>query len=944
VPEGNIDTSSLFERGRVLARLRASLEAAASSNGRVLLVPGPPGIGKTRVALAARAAARSHGFAVQSARGAELETSFPFGVVRQLLEPMLRGCSDEERAQLLTGAAALAGPVLLDELPDNPQAADSTFAALHGLYWLCANRAEHGPLALIVDDAHWADQPSLRFLAFLAHRVDELPILLMVLHRPDADAHIEGIAREPHSESLELAPLSLVAVAELLGPHASAEVDREFARACHRATGGNPFYLQELIRALREQAVPFTAKSAKRVETLGPKGVASALERRLAALPSEAGRLVRALAILGDDSSLELAATLAGLTQDAAEAAATLLSTAAVIEDARPLRFRHPIIRQSIEQHLPAGERIAQHARAAELKRDRGRGPDQIALHLLHTEPGREEWVIDTLESAADTAAARGAPDTAVALLKRALAELPPAPRRTETLLKLARQELTIAAIADAEEHILEAHRVAPDARMRAQALAALDWGGSGGTGNVRDRAERLMPMIDETLAALDDGDRELRLTLEGAWLQLSLVAPEAWAARSARCAQFAELRGDTPAECALLVKVANVRLESGAPAAEVVELLERALSDDVLLSRGDIFSIGVACYALNYADRFDEAERLLIRMRADAQSQGSKFGFVGAGGPLALVARLRGDIRRAEAEARGVLEAEPDPWMVIYVTAELVEALVEQRRLDEAQELLASHGLDGEVPLTHATIWLTRSRAGLHAARGELSDALADLATCQAQVEAAGRRTPETIAGLIRGALVRHLMGEGELARRDAERALAEAQNWNTPGAVGAAMRALGVITGGARGIELLELAVSTLASSPQKLEHAKALLELGAALRRSGHRRDCRPPLLESYELASAGGAKAVADRAREELAASGLRLRRQVATGVDTLTPSERRIAERAAAGASNPMIAQSLFLTVKTVEMHLSNTYRKLGISTRQELPRVLDQAA
>ena len=131
-------------------------------------------------------------------------------------------------------------------------------------------------------------------------------------------------------------------------------------------------------------------------------------------------------------------------------------------------------------------------------------------------------------------------------------------------------------------------------------------------------------------------------------------------------------------------------------------------------------------------------------------------------------------------------------------------------------------------------------------------------------------------------------------------------------------------------------------LERSPQKLEHARALVDLGAALRRQGERVAAREPLRRGLDLAHACGGLAVAERAREELTATGVRVRRDAQSGVDSLTPSERRIVERAAAGASNREIAQALFVTVKTVEMHLGHAYRKLGISSRNELAALVKQ--
>jgi DNA-binding CsgD family transcriptional regulator len=173
------------------------------------------------------------------------------------------------------------------------------------------------------------------------------------------------------------------------------------------------------------------------------------------------------------------------------------------------------------------------------------------------------------------------------------------------------------------------------------------------------------------------------------------------------------------------------------------------------------------------------------------------------------------------------------------------------------------------------------------------------------------------------------------------AEAELIKGRRWATPGAIGSALATRGVVEGGDAGAELLREAVGLLERSPARLEHAHALTDLGATLRRAGRRSGAREPLRAGFALARRCGAVPLAKRAHEELGATGEKLRRFVPIGVEALTPSERRIAEMAADGRTNREIAEELFLTVKTVETHLSHTYRKLDIHSRQGLPEALD---
>jgi DNA-binding CsgD family transcriptional regulator len=266
-----------------------------------------------------------------------------------------------------------------------------------------------------------------------------------------------------------------------------------------------------------------------------------------------------------------------------------------------------------------------------------------------------------------------------------------------------------------------------------------------------------------------------------------------------------------------------------------------------------------------------------------------------------------------------------------------VLEVLIERGELGDAERLLAESGIADRGagddftyhPMLHA-------RARLRAARGDLDGARADFAAL--------RRRPgrwNTYLPLVPALLVAPELGEArEEERERAERMLREGQAWGTPRAVGMALRALGLAEGGERGLELLEESTRVLEPSPARLEYARALTDFGAALRRANRRSDARAPLRLALDLADACAATPLAERARQELRAAGGRPRRARTSGAQALTASERRIASMAAEGLSNPEIAQALFVTRKTVEAHLGNAYRKLGIRSRTGLAGAL----
>src|SRR5438034_2271158 len=325
---------------------------------------GRAGRGRTALVAAGGTAEAEGGMRVLRSRATEMETTFAFGVVRQLFGPRLVEASELERADLLQAAAGVAAGLL--GLPGAPPPAgppspgvDPSFAILHGLYWLCANLAGVGPLCLVVDDAHWADAASLRYLAFLLTRLEELEVALVVATRPrEAAAGAELLATvttDPSADLIRLSPLTRAAVAQLLEAKLGATPDPAVVETCMRVTRGTPFLVRELVEAVSDGGI------GSAVQTVG-RSVGLRLQR----LPEHAGRLARALAVL-EQSDLLQAARLAGVQEQQAAEAADLLAAAGILESGRPLRFVHPIVRDGIYSELSSAERAQGHRRAAEL-------------------------------------------------------------------------------------------------------------------------------------------------------------------------------------------------------------------------------------------------------------------------------------------------------------------------------------------------------------------------------------------------------------------------------------------------------------------------------------------------------------------------------------------------------------------------------------------------
>jgi predicted ATPase len=393
---------ALRERERELGALREGLDRACAGAGTLLLVEGPAGVGKTELVREARAAALRARVTPLEARGSELEQPFAFGVVRQLLEPMVSEASGH--ADLFAGAA---GPAARLFEPDEWQSpgADVGFEALHSLYWLVVNLADRAPLLVSVDDCQWVDRDSLRFLAYLGQRIEGLRVAMLLAGRPPDSAAADGgslwaqVASRPEAGVLYPRPLSQSAAVALARERLGAEAAEEFCRACHEATGGNPLFLRELLSALNAAGVVPSAGAASEVQAVGPAAVSRFVLHRLATLGPSATELARAVAVLGDDSELQLAGRVSGLSEDAGRAAADNLVRADIFASVERLGFVHPIVRAALYEDLAPGEREARHAAAAEALAGEGASPERLTAHLLLTAATGDQRRVEMLRS-----------------------------------------------------------------------------------------------------------------------------------------------------------------------------------------------------------------------------------------------------------------------------------------------------------------------------------------------------------------------------------------------------------------------------------------------------------------------------------------------------------------------------------------------------------------
>jgi DNA-binding CsgD family transcriptional regulator len=942
-----IDTATtLLERERELTELGKVLTEASQSRGQLVLVEAAAGLGKTSLLRVACETATEAGFTSLQARASELERDFAYGCVRQLLERVVASASDPGRKALFDGAASLSEPLFaLTGSPRCSPSTDTSFTMLHGLYWLLNNLAAERPLALSIDDLHWSDAESLRFLAYLAPRLDGLPLAVLASTRPregDTGA-LARLAAGPETMVLRPGPLSPAATATLCERGLGASVAPEFASACREATGGNPFFLEALLREAGEQGVSTDSREAARVRAIGPAAVAQAVLLRLSGKPATATALVRAVAVLGDGARLGEAACLAELSEEEAARAADLLATLAILRPADRVEFAHPIVREAVYADIGFRERAMAHGRAAEILAAGAAPEERIAAQIAKAEPSGDAERVEFLRRVAAGALVRGAPGAAAAWLGRALAEPPPPEARGEVLLELGFAELRVGA-PEAVDHLAAAAELVEEPgllAMSARALAlALTMSGS---------ADRAVEAIESALAVVEPGDRELALGLEAdleAHAQQAGLETRAQAAR--RLERHRDLKGATPGERLVLASLAFERARASGSASEAARHLERALAGRRLLAEQQLDVAGPFYHlviGLLATDALEVADACFEQALADARTRGSIPAFALVTAWRAKLWLRRGAAEAAEADSRAALELLTTHGVRLGIPIALsflIEALIERGELDAAERSLSGSGLGEEIPPGITSNFLLEARGLLRLARGRMREGLDDLVEFGRRDELWGGASPLASRWRSRASLALAATGEGERARWMAAEDLERARCWGAASGIGVALHSLALVEGGAASVDRLRDTVDVLAGSPARLEHARALTDFGAALRRANRRAEARGALQEGVDLAERCGAGALAERGRTELRAAGGRTSEPGGTGLEQLTVSERRVAELAAEGHSNPDIAQALFVTRRTVETHLGRVYRKLDISGRGELARALAQ--
>jgi DNA-binding CsgD family transcriptional regulator len=385
-----------------------------------------------------------------------------------------------------------------------------------------------------------------------------------------------------------------------------------------------------------------------------------------------------------------------------------------------------------------------------------------------------------------------------------------------------------------------------------------------------------------------------------------------------------------------LLTALATSGALAGRPANQVATLAKRALRDQRLW---DLWTaMAGAAIALDWSDQLEEAARVQDRAIAESQRRGSAPMFIWSVAYRSYTAWRAGDAELAEDHAQRALalarELGPYPFVPLYDGG----VFVERGRAQQLLDLLEPLDLRGDRSRGWQVLLAQRGQARL--ATGDLRGGIADLLEADRRMASAGLQLSVLTDWVMPAVVAFAQLGRRDQAQELARRELAAAVAFRAPRRHGIALSTCGTLDSGERGVKQLEEAVAILERSPARLEHARALVNLGAALRERCERARAREALARGLDIAHRLGAVALADRAQAELVASGARPRRRAQSGREALTPAELRTASMAAEGLSNRQIAESLFVSARTIEAQLRQAYSKLAIRSRGELIEAL----
>ena len=903
----------LLGRNAEFASLDQLLEDARAGRGRVLVVRGEPGVGKS--ALLDYISEHAKGCRVARASGVEYEAELTLAGLQQLL-----GGSVEQRSEDLPGPQRDALRVAFG-MQQGP-APDRFLVALATLGVLC-NMAEEGTLVCLIDDAQWLDRASIQVLAFIARRLGaERFALVLAVREPSAVQELDGLPE------LVVEGLGDHDARRLLAWAVTGRLDEQVRDRIVAETHGNPLALLELSRNLTpaEMAGGFGLPDAR---TLSGR-VQQSFLRRIEALPKEARQLlfVAAAEPVGDVTLLMRALDILGIAAESIVPA----ENAGLIEVGPQVRFPHPFVRSAAYRAANPEVRRRGHAALAEAT-DPETDPDRRAWHRAHATPVPDEAVAVELERCASRAQSRAGPEAAAAFLERAVELTPDTLRRGERAISAAQAKMRAGALAGAEALLAVAAQCPIDEvdcaraeRLAAHIAFARTRGGD---------TPALLSAAAQRLEKLDpESARETHLEALWAVVRSGRFARPQGVVDAADAA-IAPMRGHSSRAVDLMLEGLTTRMVRGYT--DALPIVARAL--EAFQQEGYRQENMLWCWL---------ACQLAMDLWNDGACENIATG-------LSVAARERGALNLLPfalnyAAAHQLFAGRFDVAEQLIDEADRIIAATGNARIADFSILLAAWRGDrdttyqlraaiipdatarGEGFGVEAAEW---AAATLHIGKGEYADALA---AAQRAYDPDGLGfnvwvLPELIEAAARN-------GDRAIAEAAFEQLAARSSVSGTEWARGIEARSRALLTDGHDAEDLYREAIEQLGRSRVIVHHARAQLIYGEWLRREHRRVDARVQLKAAHAAFDAMGAGGFAERAQRELLATGETVRKRTADTSEALTPQEAQIAHLADEGFTNPEIGHQLFLSHRTVEWHLRKVFNKLGIASRRELSNAL----
>jgi DNA-binding CsgD family transcriptional regulator len=950
-----------------LRQLDGLLAALRDGQGSWLTISGPPGIGKTRLAAELAVRARGSDVRVLHGRGSELDQGRPFGIVVDALDSQLADLRPGEDLGRL-GAGTLAE--LAQVFPSLAEHGDTLETRLQSERWrlhravrrLLEELGRATPAAVVLDDVHWADEASAELLGHLLGRPLEAPVLVVLAYRPEALSRdlagaIGAAGREELLRSIELGPLTEREAGRVLG----ARIPQAAVAALHRESGGNPFYLLELSRAHAAGNGAAGLGQAGGDAAAVPSGVLAAIAEELRSLSADGRALMHAAAVVGYGFDFRLAADVAELDEARAAAAVDQALAAGVIEAREApgvFTFRHPIVHKAVYESAGPGWRIAAHGRAAEALERRGASRRTRAPHLERSATTGDDEAIETLTAAGHEVASR-APAAAARWYTAALRLLPARggrERRLSLLLPLAVSLMAVGRFDESQRAFEAAHEaIRPEeAATRARVLGYV-----AGLDQLRGRYEEARKPLLSALAAAPPGSEE------AASLELELAVGHWYAS------EFEELveRAGTGAEGARrlgarhLETVAASLLALGEASRGHSEDAERQIVEAETLMRGfsdaeltlhvrALLFLGHAAVRL---ERYPSAEEWLDRGARIARTTGQDFWFVALASMVVFPSVMLGDLEDAERQTDRAHRAAAtlgNNQALVWPSAGMCWVATMQGDLPRALR----HGEQAHAAARRAPSGVMAWVGGCYLgqaliAAGEIERGIAAI------VQAGGGADLPAIEPSFRSMWWTEL-AEAELARGDeaaaerfADGAMDLAHSLRLAGCSGLALRVQAALAlarrENERAVELAESAAERLGAVGRRLDVARACVIAGKALSAGGRRDEAVELLGTAHQSLAACGARTYEREAVSALRQLGRRPRRREpkrnGAAVQGLSPREAEVARLVALDLTNRQIADALFVSVKTVETHMSHIFEKLSVSSRAAVASAVTRA-